>query len=844
MAIGPYDGAPQRRPQVRYVSQHVELPFKELKDFQNRRTQAYYKGLAASDALNNMANVNALTQDKALRNARVKEYEDRSTKMIEELEGDYSLAGKEIMGIGRDLKKELTSGRLGKISGNYNSAVAYEKDLKEKLDEGKIYLEKYKNLLNMSNVGYSGVEDEISDSYSSYNGIEAAEDIDLMAYADEHLEGWKADVFNTKQWGQTDDGRYWKLTGDKKEIVDEKELKVHALNAMRNDPKVRSFVDQEVQMAKFAAEQNGEPFDANTYRKQVFDQAASFGAAKNGYEKVQDVYTDIKEDGYELASYKKNLSKPSTHGAFGAEVKLIEENPYWENTDEFKQKLNGGMDNSLKASWDKAFTTLTGESTNTPQGKEAMNAAMSYYAEAIKEENPEFNPRSANGVSEIKDRMLKDLRQGIYPESLMGDSDISASDQLSLAKDIQSMTNAKNIIDNAHEEATKVAQKSTGYYLSTDDQIKADGEKFKVNPEEKFTVEGEEVSGTYKSAGYINPKGLEMNGKESLELASAIKHVNGGLFSSKTLGRWTVAPTKEGSENNKTAPLQGTDSLLEMAGKVFKGVANSKDKWRVTDNVTGKKYILDSNTGIPVVDDAIKNWKSNSSSKEKYQEKYDNFIETKERATTKQFATQDLGTYDVMNPQTNRIERIDLAEHTKDLGKFVVGQIDSFEFYSDDLAEKAEPFSSKVSQLYSEEEIAKGKADPVISDPLFVIAGATNGLSSETYMRYNISRKDKSKSLNIFLPLSKVSGVNNMGLKTSTMKMAIAVRKAMLAGGDGQDVYEPNSNLPIAEIRGGRVVLPNQGRGFKKNGERKDYVIPQGQEPQTLLAFTNGTLKR
>ena len=293
-----------------YKSQYVRLPFQQLQAFADKRQRSFDAAEMAEDAMRNkLLQVQALRKDTKLRNQLIGNYEDEMIKNIEATGGDYAMAIPKIKAMGKRLHQDLTRGQLGAISGNHASAMAYNKALKEKYDKGDIDLKQLNGLQEISMYNYQGVQEQLQDNglYNSFSGVEAANLVDIDKKVDDAVKGYMADKFNTSQYHSTPDGRYRYKTEDGWKTVKASDVYRDIEGMLYNDTEVMSYLNQEVQIDGFHANQRGEQYDMNSHLKSKLHQYASRAASKAGFREDWHLQDDYKADEYYLADFKAGL---------------------------------------------------------------------------------------------------------------------------------------------------------------------------------------------------------------------------------------------------------------------------------------------------------------------------------------------------------------------------------------------------------------------------------------------------------------------------------------------------------------------------------------------------------
>ena len=296
--------------QQTYVSQHVQLPFAELQGYADKRQATFDQAELAEEAIHSrLLQAQALQKDKKLRNDIIANYENEMVKNIEATGGDYALAIPKIKQQGRQLHEDFTRGRLGAITGNFNSAQAYSKGLQEKYDKGDITLDQYNGLQAISMSNYKGVQEAIQpgSNYNSYNGITEANKVDVDAKVEDLIDGYMADKSDSGQWSQTPDGRYRYHTKSGWKTVRADDVYRDVAKALEGDKDVMNFLSQTTQIEGFNAQQQGLDFDFSSSLNSKLNQYSRRAASKAGFKESYHDQDKFKADEYALDRFKQNL---------------------------------------------------------------------------------------------------------------------------------------------------------------------------------------------------------------------------------------------------------------------------------------------------------------------------------------------------------------------------------------------------------------------------------------------------------------------------------------------------------------------------------------------------------
>lgn len=223
----------------------------------------------------------ALDEDEARRKQRVTELEGKIREHSLKLFENPLLAIKEQKGIrdlGQEIYKDLTEGELYAYNTNYTTRQKYyEKAVEDATGkDGRLNVDQVKNAMAAFDAQYKMKEGaQFNKETGKFNpyGTELLYDyVDRSEYAKKTAEGWVTQ--DTKNWGETLEGQYWKKEEVTKSILGLDELTFGILNTMTTDETVMQPLIQGLQhqaQTKAAQILKASGGDFNKLYKQEFD---------------------------------------------------------------------------------------------------------------------------------------------------------------------------------------------------------------------------------------------------------------------------------------------------------------------------------------------------------------------------------------------------------------------------------------------------------------------------------------------------------------------------------------------------------------------------------------------
>ena len=181
MAIDRFSRGPQA---ADVASEYIPMPVEFLAGKVQQKQQAFDMAEATlKEGEDLLYGVKGLRQDEPrLREIQAKYSKDLDNALAEN-DGDYGQMIGYARSVGRDLKRNLTSGELSAISGNYSKGMAWQADLADRMKTSKISREQYQGALgstNFAGTNYKAGAFESFDGYTPsdyYNVSEATQKI-------------------------------------------------------------------------------------------------------------------------------------------------------------------------------------------------------------------------------------------------------------------------------------------------------------------------------------------------------------------------------------------------------------------------------------------------------------------------------------------------------------------------------------------------------------------------------------------------------------------------------------------------------------------------------------------
>jgi hypothetical protein len=301
------------------------------------------------DALSTkLSSVNALPQDKALRNQKLNAYDQKLKSWTDKYQNNMSAGLSELRTIKNDFYKDMTRGQLAAVQSNYNARAEHEKEVDKAFYDGKINQQRRDALLNYDLHSYKGVGEESPEGqYNSYQGSTPAREVDIAKMVDDRLSGWKADKVargGYKSYGSDEKGIYFINNKNAKEYANPKEMESVIRPVLEQNPEVKSFIDQEVKFQTMGIDPNesyqmtdasGKPItisgqDAiNHYKQSYINNAVNYGTAKHGFMQTESGQSDLSFAPESWGAAAKEQQAQNTTGLYAPST-ASPYNSYWE----------------------------------------------------------------------------------------------------------------------------------------------------------------------------------------------------------------------------------------------------------------------------------------------------------------------------------------------------------------------------------------------------------------------------------------------------------------------------------------------------------------------------------
>ena len=302
MPINEYDAPLVVTPTQTYVSQHVDLPFAQLQNALDKRQNSYDVGEFKRNQLEDLFLAQqALKKDTAARNTILEGYESQLSEGFKNAGEDYSLMHSSLNSTLRDVKRDLSRGKLGAIGKAHAADAAYAKGLKEAEDRGDITNDRSNALYNISHSFYKGVGEADADgNYKTFSGIAPAKMVDGGKVVEELAKGWLSDAYGSENVKFEGNGKYLVKRGSSWEKADQDEIYKAIRPMLESNEALMADLSQKHMIYNAKDPKHG-------LNQGVFDELdnlAKFGAHKYGFVK-QEYTMDAKADAYSLLTYGK-----------------------------------------------------------------------------------------------------------------------------------------------------------------------------------------------------------------------------------------------------------------------------------------------------------------------------------------------------------------------------------------------------------------------------------------------------------------------------------------------------------------------------------------------------------
>lgn len=228
------------------------------------------------------------------------------------------------------LQRELQQreGQGGDLYAYHQSLEAqkgYMGDLDKMYEKGDISKDKRDRLLAISNDQYKGIgTPDNFGKYKVFNGVTAAQDVDLAKQADELAKGWKETKIHNEGWFENSSGGLYRKNGKTTEYIDPNEIYNNIMPQLKANPKNRAYADQEHLLNTYGQGQligpdeqgrqvEYNPYDPSAvaahkenYVNDIFHKPAEYAANKYGFQSTSNE-SDIRNDEVAQHAAKKKI---------------------------------------------------------------------------------------------------------------------------------------------------------------------------------------------------------------------------------------------------------------------------------------------------------------------------------------------------------------------------------------------------------------------------------------------------------------------------------------------------------------------------------------------------------
>lgn len=238
MAVNEFDQGVRRQPKQTYVSQHVDMPFKEMMALTRQRQQDYDVGAAQADAVRNTYDMAVLSPDDALLAEKLAETEGNLDAMLEEAGGDYSRLGSKITTEARRIRSDE---QLKAMRGNYNNYTQTIAAEKERLDKQEITQEAFNMTRAQAMEDYE--DGVVGGNNMNIRGIAAFQD--TAKWADDMMKGFESDKAEKGGYGFSKDGNWIIHTDKGEESVTKKDVKSFISGSIIGNKQMMESIEEE-----------------------------------------------------------------------------------------------------------------------------------------------------------------------------------------------------------------------------------------------------------------------------------------------------------------------------------------------------------------------------------------------------------------------------------------------------------------------------------------------------------------------------------------------------------------------------------------------------------------------
>lgn len=215
------------------------------------KQQRYDKYQMLSDQIGETS-INAMDPDRAGANALVRRYNEMLDKTVDQYSGDYSKMGKDLYGLARTIKQDLSPGGQGHAYEtsfkNYNEWLNRSREAAakgiinpEQLDAANAYmLSQYKG----------AVKDPVTQAYSTFNSTEIAPYVEAQEVVKQAIMAAIPKKVQEGVWHVDENNLIWKKTSTGRELLTQQELMEIGRNALQSHGGYQTYKNQMSQFGR------------------------------------------------------------------------------------------------------------------------------------------------------------------------------------------------------------------------------------------------------------------------------------------------------------------------------------------------------------------------------------------------------------------------------------------------------------------------------------------------------------------------------------------------------------------------------------------------------------------
>jgi hypothetical protein len=575
----------------------VEALYNTLDKLQAKSDQNY----GDLNVIPDMIKANALDPDKGIVTEVQKSFQDRIDKLIASGNGDYSQMGKDVVGLKRDLKNEMTKGRLKAVEGEYNRFQANKESLQKQYEKGDISADDLQRGLSYSLGNYKGIGqiDPVTGIYNTYKDLYIPKFNADKTY-DDALDKVKPDSLKTGQWSQSPDGRWFMKNTVSNEVLSEDKLFNGTLGYVANNKEYNDYARFQDMIGNKDFKQQtlgaiGAKARLRSYTKQELDQDMKYNQA---------LADDLSEAGRNRRHAEKQAQDQMLFGPQVSGVMPIDINNFNAPADpiDFTKEIsaNNFMEN-------KRYPLLFGEKTlsNSPLRASANkeNLIRNSKNQTLDENHPAYkdNHLYQAALSKTKSQLANDYKNVVQSKNPQVKKDYDAKLAKQLTHNYELLNRTQNFnnkgsamsADKSEEVGNQVWQNRHHLVVQEiDENGKPSGRKLKLNGLAKFDEDGAKMVRDGKIGGITSTLPIttgvfgtvfQVGGKRYISEQLIPKELHPVMEREAQLGRDLLINGKKNYVQlpylNNGTPMEITTEILDDGQVVLK----SKD-------VNGKSY--------------------------------------------------------------------------------------------------------------------------------------------------------------------------------------------------------------------------------------------------------------